>query len=417
MKVLAISHSAVAAPYRRRWHLLAAMPDVRLALVAPRWWLEANRRVECVPTPDDRGLLIRSQPLTWGLRSPALRNVCHVYPHAARIVRAFRPDILEVWEEPFTAAAAHWIATARAIRPRVKVVFFSAQNAQRRWPPPFSRFEAATYRAADHAFPVTAAVADVLRAKGYRGPQTVLPLGVDAAVFAPRHFRDDGRPLVIGCIGKLNEQKGVADLVEAFACLAGRHRLRLIGSGPAEGALRRRIAQLPAAGRIELLPAVPHERVAGEMGRLDVFVMPSRSRGVAPEQFGRAAAEAMSGGLPVIVSDAGQLPDTVGRAGLIFAAGDVPALVRQLRRVSESPRLRRTLGAAARDRATAEFSWESIARRQHEAYCGLMGVRRPAEPMPCLDECVAELLASKALKPVALKPMAAARRAEGFVEV
>ena len=374
MKILAVSHSAVVASYRRRWQRLAAMPGVRLALLTPRWWHEANRRVEAVPEASDNFELIRRQPITWGFRNRLFRNVCHVYPGVAKLLRGFRPDVLEIWEEPFSAAAAHLVATARDVCPAAKIVFFSAQNVLRRLPPPFCWFESLCFRNADGAFPVTRAVADVLYRKGFRKPQFVLPLGVDAQQFAPSEARRaDGDSLVFGYIGKLNEQKGVADLLDAFACVEGRHRLRIIGTGGTEATLRRRISQLPVRGRIELRPAVSHERVAAEMAEIDVFCLPSLARGYAPEQFGRAVVEAMSCGLPTIVSNAGQLPDTVGRAGLVFTAGDVPHLVRQMRRLIRSRRLREVLSTAARGRVLEQFTWDSIARRQIEAYRHLCG--------------------------------------------
>jgi glycosyltransferase involved in cell wall biosynthesis len=384
LRILAVSHSAVVGPYRRRFELLARRPGVELTLLTPRWWHEANRRVEA-DEPDGGGYRhLRRQPIAWGLRGAGLRNVCHLYRGVGRLLRAFRPDIVEIWEEPFAAATWHLVAAARGIRPAVKVVFFSAQNVLRWFPPPFGWFESSVLRAADLAFPLTGAVAGVLRRKGFRKPTCVLPLGVDERAFAPSGRQADPDRLVFGFVGKLNAQKGVADLLEAFACLPGLHRLRIVGSGPERAPLCRRIEQLGLGRRVTLEQAVPHARVPAALAKLDCFCMPSRTAGHAPEQFGRAAVEAMSCGLPVIVSDAGQLAETVGRCGFPFPAGDVPQLARALGRIAQSTRLRRSLGADGRRRVLERFTWQAIARRQYEAYCRLLGdaALPPRPPRP-----------------------------------
>jgi glycosyltransferase involved in cell wall biosynthesis len=80
------------------------------------------------------------------------------------------------------------------------------------------------------------------------------------------------------------------------------------------------------------------------MRELDALVLPSRTTSVWKEQFGRVIVEAMACQTPVIGSDSGAIPEVIGDAGLIFPEGDAHALGNCLRRLIESPDLRRELG-------------------------------------------------------------------------
>ncbi len=61
--------------------------------------------------------------------------------------------------------------------------FFSCQNLVKRYPPPFRQGEAWVYRNSSFFFPITQAVDDAHRMKGYRGPSTILPLGYDPEIY------------------------------------------------------------------------------------------------------------------------------------------------------------------------------------------------------------------------------------------
>jgi glycosyltransferase involved in cell wall biosynthesis len=162
----------------------------------------------------------------------------------------------------------------------------------------------------------------------------VIPSGVDvpAAVGEP-----DDPPHVLYA-GRLSEEKGVLELVEAARGLP----LVVAGDGP----LRERV---PGA-----LGFVPHDQLLRLYGRAAVVACPSRREG-----FGVVCAEAMAHGRPVVAAAVGGLRDLVvdGETGLLVPPGDVPALRAALERLLGDPELRRRLGAAARERAREAFTW------------------------------------------------------------
>ncbi|MCX6348009.1 MAG: hypothetical protein NTV79_00690 [Candidatus Aureabacteria bacterium] len=137
IKVLSISHSAVVGGYQDRYVEVSRHPEVDLAVLVPRRWMQFNRWVDLEKETDPNYRIIPRQPLTWGFSSHRLRNVTHVYRGIGRLLREVSPDIVEIWEEPFAAVTAQAVFHARRSRPGVKIIFFSAQNIEKQYPPPF----------------------------------------------------------------------------------------------------------------------------------------------------------------------------------------------------------------------------------------------------------------------------------------
>src|SRR6185436_7411103 len=92
------------------------------------------------------------------------------------------------------------------------------------------------------------------------------------------------------------------------------------------------------------------------------------------EGFGIACAEAMAHGRPVVASNVGGLRDLVvdGETGVLVPPGDVAALRAALERLLADPELRLRLGAAARERARSEFSWDRAVRLTRDAYAAAL---------------------------------------------
>ena len=344
------SKALVMGAYHAKLEALGAQPGVELLALAPDAWIEGGRRQRAEPvTPENYGL--RVQPLRLNGRFHL-----HWWPGLAGAVREFQPDIVHIDEEPYNTATAHACRVARACGARV--VFFAWQNIRRRYPPPFAWFERYVFgRAAGIAG--TATAAEVLRAKGFAGRLAVIPqFGIDPEHFAPTGDDGHGSTFRIGFAGRLVPEKGVELLVEAVRRLDGDSELLLAGAGPLDEAIR---GQAEGDAGVRLLGALPSVEMPGFYRSLDVLVLPTLGRRGWTEQFGRAAIEAMACGVPVIVSDAGELPAVVGEAGRVVPAGDPKALSDALRELREDAEMRGRLAEAGRARVLAEFTHERIA--------------------------------------------------------
>lgn len=132
-----------------------------------------------------------------------------------------------------------------------------------------------------------------------------------------------GNGPVIVQAAMLRPEKGHRTALEAIAGLRSRFpalRYVIAGSGPEEAALRQQVTALQLEGLVHFAGLVVP--VAPLLARADLVIMPSLD-----EPLGLAQVEALALGVPVAVSDAGGLPETVthGETGWILRAGDVAA--------------------------------------------------------------------------------------------
>ena len=378
MKILVISHSAVLADYQERFSLIAQSGPVELTLLVPRRWRQFNRMIELEKTTDPDYRIISRQPFTWGLKSHGLKNASHFYPGIKKLIREIQPDLIEIWEEPFSAVTAHTIRAARKACPGSKIIFFSAQNISRRYPPPFSFFEKYTYRNANHAFVINSETSAIIRERGWDKSSLVLPLGVNPAQFKKSDESMLRRRLgltgfTVGFVGKLEKQKGVIGLVEAIAGLSNPVHLLLIGDGPEKEEVVAAAEKQGVSQRVIMLDSIDHRELPHYFNCMDILVLPSLTFPHLKEQFGRVLIEAMSCEIPVIGSDSGEIPNVIGDGGLIFPEGNINALRERIIRLMEDPGDAKQFGRRGRERVKGKYSWSVIAGRQIDAYSKISG--------------------------------------------
>lgn len=176
---------------------------------------------------------------------------------------------------------------------------------------------------------------------------------------------DGTRPLRVLMLGRISRIKGQDVLVEALASLPesvrSRIELRIVGSAfedaAREEALAARIAETGLSKRVTLQPFVDDPSALYRWA--DVVTMPSQR----PESLGRVAIEAMSYGVPPLVTDIGGLPEVVadGKTGWIIPPGGPQPIADVLARIATDPASWRGFGAAARARYETLFSEASAA--------------------------------------------------------
>lgn len=209
--------------------------------------------------------------------------------------------------------------------------------------------------------------------------------GVDARRFHPdaaiRHaVREElgigEQQTVILFLGRLNIDKGIPELAEAFAAMADRREdVVLLLVGAEEDVPFSRVQQLCGAhqGRLRRVSFTPTpERY---MAASDIFCLPSHREG-----FGQVIIEAAACEVPTVATRIYGITDAVadGETGLLFPVGDVAMLTRHLLKLIEDVPLRRQMGEAARARALALFSSEKITSGMLDLYGELLERRQAA---------------------------------------
>ncbi|HUG40877.1 MAG TPA: glycosyltransferase family 4 protein [Longimicrobiales bacterium] len=363
MSVLYVSKASRVLAHRDKLAALAGR--VALDVVVPERWGAAP----------DEGDDPRHPPLE---RVPARlhgHNHLHWYPGLGGVLDRMRPTLVHADEEPYSLVT---LQVARlCARRMIPFVYFAWQNLDKRLPPPFGRVRRYVYAHAAGGIAGTPAAARVLERSGWRGPTAVIAqMGVDPERFRPdaaaRAARREalGIPeetVVVGYVGRLIPAKAVDVFVDAVAAVRGLHAV-VVGAGPEGKAMRWRAARSPAADRVAFTGAVPSADVPSWMAAFDVLVLPSRTTRLWAEQFGRVLVEAMACGVPVVVSDSGEMAGVVGPAGRVFPQGDVRALARTLADLSADGAERGRLGALGRARVLERFSQAAVAAATVDFY-------------------------------------------------
>src|ERR1051325_2194711 len=186
-------------------------------------------------------------------------------------------------------------------------------------------------------------------------------------------------------VGRLVWDKAQDVLLDAFALVANEMqdwRLSIVGDGRNGNALKARAADLGIATRVDWHGVIPDPHPL--YSTASIFALPSRVEGTP-----NALLEAMSCGLPVIVSDGAPGPlelVTNNETGLVVPVNNSVALAAALRRLANDEGLRRRLGAAARERVVeydlprALSTWESV-----------VGLPPAETPASLLTQCHSEL--------------------------
>lgn len=171
-------------------------------------------------------------------------------------------------------------------------------------------------------------------------------------------------------LGRLNRDKGVLDLAQAFFMVAQkRPDAWLLVVGPDESGLSTQIYDLCRSVQNRVLRVDYTSTPENYMASADVFVLPSYREG-----FGSVIIEAAACGVPASASCIYGLTDAVadGETGLLHPAGDIEKLYDSLLRFYDDPVMRFTMGMKARERAVTNFSMAYVTSELVRFYSGLM---------------------------------------------
>ena len=235
------------------------------------------------------------------------------------------------------------------------------------------RVERAVYRRACETVTLSAAFRRMLVERYSVSPWrvTVIPPGVDTNRFRPGNRSEARARLglpdgawIVASVRRLVPRMGLDVLLDAWADAGARGDALLVigGSGPEQARLEAIVEARGIRESVQLRGAIPEEELSDFYRAADLTVVPSRSL----EGFGLVALESLACGTPVVVSDAGGLPEAVAglTPSLIAPAGDGGALAERLNeaRAGAVPTRRECRDHAKR------FSWKDAAAEHIAVY-------------------------------------------------
>jgi glycosyltransferase involved in cell wall biosynthesis len=373
MRVLRFYHAGRDPAHRLRERALAAT-GIEVTLVVPRAWpgmeapLRREESVEIIELPVER--------------PGDVNRHCYAVPAAqlSELIQAARPDVVDLHEEPVSRVAAQLLPL---IPRHVPATLYTAQNLDKRFPPPFARRERRALARAAALYPCSRQAASVVRGKGFVGAVEVLPLGYDDALFYPGDQDVATGQLELLLVGRLVPEKGVRDAVELLALLGRTRdaRLTLVGEGPEEHAAVTLARSLGVVDRLQILPWTGAEGLATAYRQAHVVLIPSRTTPRWVEQFGRVIVEAHASGAMVAGYRTGSIPEVAERAAVLVPEGEVHLLAERVDELAAEPEawaaLRRE-GMSLAQRRT----WAAVAEGMRQMYDGVVADPPDARGLP-----------------------------------
>lgn len=353
---------------------LAALGHTVLALMRP---------APSAPTPRTLPCGVPLHTLPWP-KEVALLGL----PRIARIMRAFKPDVIIERSYNF-AGAGVLVAHQRKIPILLEVnapmvdppgslkskVDRLLMGQMRRW----------AVRQAEWSAAIVTPLNSTVPWEIDRGVIHELPWGANVEQFDPLVRSRDAEKLkalsaglglepgvpVAVFLGSFRSWHGAGHFAQAARKLitsGGNLAFLAIGGGEKLRSVEEEVAgwNLPP-GRVVFTGPQPHERVPELLALGDIGVAPFDLPAHAPlTTFGfywspLKVFEYMAMSLPVVTIDVSPLNDIVrdGREGLLYSPGDIDALAERLRTLSVDSELRARLGSQARERVKAHYSWQA----------------------------------------------------------
>ena len=185
-----------------------------------------------------------------------------------------------------------------------------------------------------------------------RGPSEALP--------------DPEGCMVVGTVGRLERQKGMMDLLAAFALLPSDlqdAKLWIVGDGPLKRELQRQAAETGMTERVRFLGV--RSDVPALMRRFDLFALSSLWEGLP-----NVALEAMAARRAVVATKVDGTPEAVthGWTGMLVPPSNPGVLAQAIERLLRDAELRRKYGEAGRQKVEQRFGLDRMVTETQEMY-------------------------------------------------
>ncbi len=374
MKVLVISHTYIAKVNREKWRVLAEQqPDLKIKVIFPKTWNDALFKLQA------KNYMKDNLPNCKFVALPAFKTGNEIlygyYPKRfIKLLKTFKPDLIHVEQGANAISYFQTILLSKIFSRKSKLSFFTWIN----WKPKIS-FKSKLFFGAiekfnrffsDGAIVGNQDAQKILKEKKFKRPIAVLPqLGVNQNVFTPAIKLNEKKQ--IGYIGRLEVEKGILHLVDAFAKIKDEFpewNLMFVGAGSVKNDLYSYVLSKNLEKQVKFKTVVNHDSVVSVLQNLDILVLPSYDTFEWREQFGHILIEAMSCKIPVIGSTGGEISNVIKDAGFVFEQKNIEQLSLKLKTLMNDKELRFLLAEKGWKRVKENFSHEAIAQKTYQFF-------------------------------------------------
>jgi glycosyltransferase involved in cell wall biosynthesis len=281
------------------------------------------------------------------------------YVGLASAIRRFRPDIIYerynlffpsgIWASRWFSIPLMLEVNAPLFEERARYSGGIALRRLAKWSEDYA------WTKADHVMPVTAVLAEKVKAAGVRGHHmTVIHNGIHEAQFANLPSRPqskqslglDGR-FVLGFVGFMRDWHGLERVIKF---IAQNPDLRLhalfVGDGPVRKELEGLASELGISDRLTITGIVNREQIPETLAAFDIALQPAVVGYASPLKL----FEYLAAGLPVLAPDSNNIREILadGENAVLFRDGDEASFIGALNLLCRDEGLRDKLGSAAR---------------------------------------------------------------------
>jgi len=369
MKILLVDKNLVDSISYKKWNILSKKKNVELLGVAPEHWMENYRSIDFSPNPSANFKVV-SLPVFWA----GYENRGFYLRGLRDLVKKFRPDILLLFEEPWSVFAFQGTWLRNLYASNAKIVFHTWDNLSKGWRYPYrprifySSVEKFALKNAHLLVATNQESADDFSNR-YQVRTRKIYYGVDLEAYRQQPSSKRRRKtIIVGYFGRLLYAKGVDTIIHAIKKCWISVELLVVGEGPEKARLQALAQSLGISEHVRFVNGVDSDKLPRFYHDVDIFVLASRSTATWKEQYGRVLIEAMAAGVPVIGSSSGAIPEVIGDAGKVFPEGDVEALAREIANLGQDAQLRKKLSQKGQKRAE-RFSAEQFADAMYSSLC------------------------------------------------
>ncbi|MEF2278512.1 glycosyltransferase [Deinococcus sp. YIM 134068] len=364
-----------------------------------------TRRVDGIPTPPERTIVLNDRPLT-GRLAELWYKATGLAPHLDRRLRELRPGLIHAH---FGSNGVMALPLVRRLRLPL-IVTFHGFDATTRDELLLASDSLRNRRLVTRRPQLIAsgalliAVSEHIRRqlldRGYPPHRVVTHYnGIDTRAFTPAP--EMPRENLVLFVGRFVEKKGTEYLLRAMRAVRERvpdARLVLVGDGPLRGELEglARELGLGPGPDVRFVGRQTPQEVRAWMAAARVFCLPSvTARSGDTEGLPTVLLEALAMGVPTVTTRSAGNPEAVtdGETGLVVPERDAAGLAHALTRLLLDPALRGSLSAAALNDVRARFDAGQQARGLEALYIRAVeraasageGAQRPARDAEALD--------------------------------
>ena len=212
-------------------------------------------------------------------------------------------------------------------------------------------------------------IAEKLSWQGIKTKKKIVALGTDADKFTPPKDKNKAKEklniepekIVIGFTGRLGREKDLPTLYFAFRRLEKKYsNLNLLIVGKGVNDVKRLFIKNKNIKLVEFT-----NNVVPYLQAMDIYVLPSLT-----ETTSIATLEAMSTGLPVVVTPVGSIPGYIKNNinGMFFPKREPYFLVKKISMLIDNPKLKESIGTNARNTIIENFTWKKTIEGIEEAF-------------------------------------------------